>query len=59
MRITIQAEDSNVELEALSFSVTVDADPKMQVKLNLPDERKYSCTIYLDNAQYQRIELKP
>jgi len=57
LRVTIQAKNSGVEMEALSMQVASDADREIRLTLNLPDSRDFSCTIYLDGAQYRRIEL--
>ena len=57
LRVTIQAKNSGVEMEALSMQVASDADREIRLTLNLPDSRDFNCTIYLDGAQYRRIEL--
>ena len=57
VRITLTAEDSNVELEAVSYICAADAYRTQNVKLNLPDGRKYWYTIYLDGVQNQRVEI--
>ena len=57
VRITLTAEESNVELEAVSYICAADAYRTQNVKLNLPDDRKYWCTIYLDGVQTQRVEI--
>ena len=58
VRITLQAEDSTVELEALSYVCAADAYRTQNVKLNLPDGRKYWYTVYLDGVQTQRTAIE-
>ena len=58
VRITLQAEESTVELEAISYVCAADAYRTQNVKLNLPDNRKYWYTIYLDGVQNQRVAIE-
>ena len=57
VRITLQAENSTVELEAVSYTCAADSHRVQNVKLNLPDDRKYWYTVYLDGVLKHRIEL--
>ena len=58
VRITLQAENSTVELEAVSYACAADSYRKQTVKLNLPDDRTYWYTVYLDGALNQRVQLE-
>ena len=58
VRITLQAEGSNMELEAVSYVCSASAYRTQNVKLNLPDGRKYWYTVYLDGAQTQRVAIE-
>ena len=57
VRITLQAENSTVELEAVSYTCAADSHRVQNVKLNLPDDRKYWYSVYLDGVLKHRIEL--
>ena len=57
VRITLQAENSTGELEAVSYTCAADSHRVQNVKLNLPDDRKYWYTVYLDGVLKHRIEL--
>ena len=46
VRITLQADDSDTEIEALTYVCPPDKDRTQNLKVNLPDERKYTCRIY-------------
>ena len=46
VRITLKAENSDVELEAFDHSYPPDLSREQPVTVNLPDERIYYCTIY-------------
>ena len=58
VRITLTAEDSTTELEAVSYICAADAYRTQNVKLNLPDSRKYWYTVYLDGVQSRRVEIE-
>ena len=58
VRITLQAEGSTVELEAVSYVCAANAFRTQNVKLNLPDSRKYWYTVYLNGAQTQRVAIE-
>ena len=58
VRITLQAEGSTVELEAVSYVCAANAFRTQNVKLNLPDGRKYWYTVYLNGAQTQRVAIE-
>ena len=57
VRVTLQAENSSFEMLALSYICSVDQNREQLIKLELPDSRKYICTIYADNAVLQRTEI--
>ena len=46
IRITLQAVDSDNEIEALTYACPPDKARTQTVKVNLPDERQYVCRIY-------------
>ena len=46
VRITLQADDSDTEIEALTYVCPPDKDRTQNLKVNLPDERKHTCRIY-------------
>ena len=46
VRITLQAEDSENEIEALSYECPSDKAGAQSVKVNLPDGRQYTCRVY-------------
>lgn len=58
VRITLQAEGSETELEAYQYVCL--ADDKMTeqtVRINIPDERKYICRIYQNDEVTATIEI--
>ena len=46
LRVTLQAEDSELELESYSHVYPSDMDRTQRVTINLPDSRSYSCRVY-------------
>jgi serine/threonine-protein kinase len=46
IRITLQAENSENEIQALTYVCPPDKDRLQTLKVNLPDERKYTCRVY-------------
>ena len=46
VRITLKAEDSDIELEAYQHTYPADLDRTQPVILSLPDNRQYICTVY-------------
>ena len=46
IRITLQAQDSENEIEAFSYECPPDKTRAQTVKINLPDERTYVCRVY-------------
>ena len=46
LRVTLQAEDSELELESYSHVYPADMDRTQRVTINLPDSRSYSCRVY-------------
>ena len=56
VKVTIQAEGSPVEWTYVSYVCTADMGRTQLVTLEIPDGRKYVCTVYLDGAMRQRTE---
>ena len=46
LRVTLQADDSELELEAYTHVYPADMDRKQPVTVNLPDSRHYTCRVY-------------
>ena len=46
LRITLQAEGSDLEIESYTHVYPQDMDRKQPVTVNLPDNRRYACTVY-------------
>jgi len=49
VRITLQAEGSEVEFETFQYVCPNDRAKEQTVKLNLPDNRIYTCRVYQNN----------
>ena len=58
VRITLQADGSNIELEAVSYICASDAYRTQKVSLIIPDSRKYWYSVYMDGALSQRVMLE-
>ncbi len=48
LRITLQAEESEIELEAFQHDFTPELDREQPVAINLPDDRQYTCRVYVN-----------
>ena len=46
LRVTLQAEDSELELESYSHVYPPDMDRNQRITINLPDTRTYLCKVY-------------
>ena len=46
LRVTLQAEDSEVELESYTHTYTYDMERTQRVTINIPDDRRYICRVY-------------
>lgn len=57
IRITLQAVDSDNEIEAFSYDCPPDKSRTQTIKLNLPDERQYICRIYQNDEITETMEL--
>jgi len=57
VRITVQAEQSGMEYEDVSYIWPADADRTRTIRISEPDDRVYICTIYVDGVQMQRLTL--
>ena len=57
IRITLQAQDSDMEYEALVYTVSVEQPKVQSVKLKLPDDRHYICRIYQNNDLTETIDV--
>ena len=49
LRITLQADDSNMEFTAYSFKYPADVARKQSIDINSPDERNYTGRVYQNN----------
>ena len=57
IRITLQAEDSDTEIEALTYVCPPDKDRTQNLKVNLPDERKYTCRVYQNDEMTSTLDV--
>ena len=57
IRITLQALDSENEIEAFSYDCPPDAARSQTVKINLPDERTYVCRVYQNEEITDTLEV--
>ena len=48
LRITLQAEESEIELEAFQHDFTPELEREQPVAINLPDDRQYTCRVYVN-----------
>lgn len=55
VRITLQAEGSETELEAFQFTCSPDSARQQTVRINLPDERTYTCRIYQNEQMTEQF----
>ena len=46
LRVTLQADDSDVEYESFTHTYPTDLERKQPVTINLPDGRHYTCRVY-------------
>ena len=46
LRVTLQAEDSELELESYSHVYPPDMERTQRITVNLPDTRRYTCKVY-------------
>ena len=46
LRVTLQAEDSELELESFSHVYPPDMERNQRITINLPDTRTYICKVY-------------
>lgn len=56
VRLTLQAAESETELEAFQYVCTPDSPRRQTVRVNLPDERTYLCRIYLNGNLEDQFE---
>jgi len=57
IRVTLQAEGSDYEIEALTYVCPPDKARTQTLKVNLPDERKYTCRVYQNDEMTDTIEI--
>ena len=57
IRITLQAIDSENEIEAFSYECPPDAARTQTVRINLPDERQYLCRVYQNDEVAENLEV--
>ena len=57
VRITLQADNSDTEIEALTYVCPPDKDRTQNLKVNLPDERKYTCRIYQNDEITDTLDM--
>ena len=56
IRLTLQAEGSETELEAFQYVCPPDSPRQQNVRINLPDERNYTCRIYQNEQLTEQFE---
>ena len=57
IRITLQAEGSETEIDAIQYVCPADKPRQQSVKLNLPDSRNYVCRVYQNEEVTDTIEV--
>ena len=57
VRITLQAAGSAFEFIALTYDCTADKTGPQIMKFNLPDDRVYTCRIYLNDENVNTLEV--
>ena len=57
LRVTLQANDSEVELEGYTHVYPADMDRKQPVTINLPDHRYYTCRVYQNGEESSHFEV--
>ena len=57
IRITLQAVDSENEIEALTYECPPDKVRTQTIKINLPDERAYICRVYQNDVLSDTLEV--
>ena len=57
IRITLQAEGSETEIDAIQYVCPADKSRQQSVKLNLPDSRNYVCRVYQNEEVTDTIEV--
>ena len=57
VRITLQAAGSAFEFTALSYECAADKTGPQTMKINLPDDRVYTCRVYLDDEVVNTFEV--
>lgn len=57
VRVTLRAENSEIELEAFDHTYPPDMEREQPITVNLPDERTYICTVYLNGEAGEPIEV--
>ena len=55
VRVTIQAEGSTMEWNAVSYVCAKDKGRVQKVTLQFPDGRNYICSVYVDGVRTQRV----
>ena len=56
IRITLQAIDSENEIEAFSYACPPDKARAQTFRINLPDERQYICRVYQNEEITDTLE---
>lgn len=59
VNVTLQAADSPVEYVATSYICAADAGRIQYVTLQIPDDREYTCTVYIDGEEPFHPTLNP
>ena len=57
VRITLQAVDSDVELQAFEYVCPADRPRNQSVRVNIPDSRRYLCRIYQNDVPGEPFEI--
>ena len=57
LRVTLQAQDSELELESYSHVYPPDLDRTQRITVNIPDTRSYICRVYQNGEATETFEI--
>ena len=57
LRVTLQAQDSELELESYSHVYPPDMDRTQRITVNIPDTRSYMCRVYQNGETTETFEI--
>ena len=57
LRVTLQAQDSELELESYSHVYPPDMDRTQRITVNIPDSRSYICKVYQNGEATETFEI--